>query len=80
MDCTVKPVVRRKGPRVPHQFLLCPLVTARDRMLLCEFDYSLQPHPTIPMIDTTHERYDMWLLKRYGLLFMYWNLILKGRA
>ena len=58
----------------------CPMTTARDRMLLCEFDYSMQPHPTIPLIDTTHERYDMWLLKRYGLPFMYWNLMLEGRA
>ena len=58
----------------------CPITTARDRMLLCEFDYSLQPHPTFPLIDTTHERYDMWLLKRYGLPFMYWNLMLQGRA
>jgi sulfide:quinone oxidoreductase len=49
-------------------------------MLLCEFDYSLQPHPTFPLIDTTHERYDMWLLKRYGLPFMYWNLMLRGLA
>jgi sulfide:quinone oxidoreductase len=58
----------------------CPITTARDRMLLCEFDYTLQPHPTIPLIDTTHERYDMWLLKRYGLPFVYWNLMLRGRA
>lgn len=35
-------------------------------------------HPSIPFIDTTHERRDMWLLKRYGLPAMYWNLILRG--
>ncbi|MHB8296401.1 MAG: NAD(P)/FAD-dependent oxidoreductase [Acidimicrobiales bacterium] len=56
----------------------CPLVTAKGKMLLAEFDYSLKPHPTIPIIDTEKERYDMWLLKRYGLPFMYWNLMLKG--
>jgi sulfide:quinone oxidoreductase len=58
----------------------CPLTTARGKMLLAEFDYTLQPAPSIPFIDTTKERSDMWLLKRYGLPFMYWNLILKGRA
>jgi len=58
----------------------CPLTTARGKMLLAEFDYSLQPAPSIPFIDTTKERSDMWLLKRYGLPYMYWNLILKGRA
>jgi sulfide:quinone oxidoreductase len=58
----------------------CPLTTARNRMLLAEFDYTMKPHPTIPVIDTKKERYDMWLLKRYGLPFMYWNLMLKGRV
>lgn len=58
----------------------CPLTTARNKMLLAEFDYTMQPAPSIPLINTTRERRDMWLLKRYGLPFMYWNLILKGRA
>lgn len=58
----------------------CPLTTARGKMLLAEFDYTLQHAPSIPFIDTTKERSDMWLLKRYGLPFMYWNLILKGRV
>ena len=25
-------------------------------------------------------RYDMWLLKRYGLPAMYWHLMLRGRV
>jgi sulfide:quinone oxidoreductase len=58
----------------------CPLTTARNRMLLAEFDYTMQPTPSIPFIDTTRERRDMWYLKRYGLPFLYWNLMLKGRA
>ena len=58
----------------------CPITTSRKTMLLAEFDYSMQPAPSIPLIDTTHERRDMWYLKRYGLPAMYWNLILKGRA
>ena len=58
----------------------CPITTARDKMLLAEFDYTMQPHPTIPLIDTTKERKDMWLLKRYGLPALYWNLMLPGRA
>jgi sulfide:quinone oxidoreductase len=58
----------------------CPIVTARDRMLLAEFDYDLRHTPSIPGIDLTKERYDMWLLKRYGLPALYWNLMLRGRA
>lgn len=70
----------RQPSAVYDGYASCPLVTARNRMLLAEFDYTMKPHPTIPVIDTKKERYDMWLLKRYGLPFMYWNLMLKGRA
>lgn len=57
----------------------CPLTTARNKMLLAEFDYTMQPAPSIPLIDTTHERTDMWYLKRRGLPWLYWNMILTGR-
>jgi sulfide:quinone oxidoreductase len=58
----------------------CPIVTSRHTVVLAEFDYSGEPHPTIPWLDTAHERHDMWLLKRYGLPFLYWNLMLRGLA
>ncbi len=63
-----------------HGYASCPITTAGNRMLLAEFDYSMQPAPSIPIIDTTKPRLDMWYLKRYGLPFLYWNLMLKGRA
>jgi sulfide:quinone oxidoreductase len=43
-------------------------------------DCGKKPTPAIPLIDTMRERYDMWLLKKYGLPWLYWNLMLKGRA
>lgn len=58
----------------------CPLTTGRDRLLLAEFDYSLEPHPTIPLVDTLRERTDHGLFKRRMLPAMYWNLMLRGRA
>lgn len=58
----------------------CPVTTARNKMLLAEFDYTMQPAPSIPLIDTTRERTDMWYLKRYGLPALYWHLMLRGRA
>ena len=58
----------------------CPLTTSRHTMLLAEFDYTMQPAPSFPVIDTTKERRDMWYLKRYGLPAMYWNAMLKGLA
>jgi sulfide:quinone oxidoreductase len=57
----------------------CPLVTSRNRMLLAEFDYDLKRTPSFPFIDTLKPRYDMWLLKRYGLPALYWNVMLRGR-
>ncbi len=59
-------------------YAACPFTTARGRMVLAEFDYSLAPHPTLPFIDTQRERYDMWLLKRYGLPAFYWQVMLRG--
>ena len=49
-------------------------------MLLAEFDYDLQPRPSFPLINTMKPRYDMWLLKRYGLPAMHWHLMLRGRV
>lgn len=73
-----------RGPHLPRRsydgYSSCPLVTARDKMLLAEFDYEQQPAPSIPVIDTTKERRDMWLFKRYGLPAMYWHGMLKGRV
>jgi sulfide:quinone oxidoreductase len=58
----------------------CPLTTSSKAMLLAEFDYTMEPTPSIPMINLEKPRRDMWYLKKYGLPFLYWNLMLKGRA
>jgi len=66
-----------------HGYSSCPLVTGYGKMLLAEFNYKNE-RDSDPMIstfvDTSKEQYSMWLLKKYGLPFMYWNLMLKGRA
>jgi sulfide:quinone oxidoreductase len=83
------PVVARnvlaslKGAAPPASYdgyASCPLTTSLHTVLLAEFDYTMKPHPTFPLIDTTKERRDMWYLKRYGLPYMYWHLMLRGRA
>jgi sulfide:quinone oxidoreductase len=68
----------RELPARYDGYAACPFTTARGKMLLAEFDYSLAPRPTIPFINTRRERYDMWLLKRYGLPAFYWNVMLRG--
>ena len=57
----------------------CPLVTKYGKMVLAEFDYDNKPTPSFP-IDTTKERYSMWLFKKHFLPWMYWNAMLKGTA
>ena len=65
-----------------HGYSSCPIVTSSHDMLLAEFDYSMKMTPSFPtwLFDPAkpHRRY--WHLKRYGLPFLYWNLMLKGIA
>ncbi|AHH97065.1 FAD/NAD(P)-binding oxidoreductase [Kutzneria viridogrisea] len=68
------PVARYDG------YASCPLTTARGKVVLAEFDYSMRPRPSFPLINTAKERTDMWYLKRHGLPWFYWNLMLRGVA
>jgi sulfide:quinone oxidoreductase len=56
----------------------CPLVTGYGRLVLAEFDYDQQPKETFPF-DQGKERLSMYLLKKFGLLLLYWHGMLKGR-
>ncbi len=77
----VKAVLASQTPGAKYKgYASCPLTTSRHKMLLAEFDYSGQAAPSIPLINTKKERRDMWYLKKYGLPFLYWNFMLKGRA
>ena len=62
-----------------HGHISCPTTTARNKMLLAEFDNELKPEPSFKLIDTPKEQCDMWLLRRRGLPFTYWDLMLRGR-
>lgn len=74
-------VMKDQQPTAKYDgYASCPLVTAHDRVLLAEFDYDGKPTPSIPFINTHEERYDMYLLKRYGLPVLYWHMMLHGRA
>ena len=66
-----------------HGYSSCPLVTGYGKMVLAEFKYDNvrdSDKMISTFVDTTQENYSMWLLKKYGLPFMYWNLMLKGKA
>ena len=58
----------------------CPIVTSTHDMLLAEFDYDFNLEPSFPILNPTKPHRPYWYLKKYGLPFMYWNLMLKGLA
>ncbi|MCA8997346.1 MAG: NAD(P)/FAD-dependent oxidoreductase [Planctomycetaceae bacterium] len=55
----------------------CPVVTGYGTLVLAEFDYGGNPAETFPF-NQAKERWSMWLLKKYGLPFLYWHGMLKG--
>nr|MBI1231408.1 NAD(P)/FAD-dependent oxidoreductase [Cytophagales bacterium] len=60
----------------------CPLVTGYGKMVLAEFKYDnvRDSDPILSkLMDTTKEQYAMWLLKKYGLPYLYWNKMLTGK-
>lgn len=74
-------VMEGKEPSAKYDgYASCPLVLSYETLLLAEFDYDGKPAPSIPLINTIKERHDMYLLKRYALPWLYWNLMLKGLA
>lgn len=60
-------------------YTACPLVTGYGKLVMAEFDYSLEPKQTFPF-DQTKERWSMYQVKRWVLPTLYWKSILKGRA
>lgn len=57
----------------------CPIVTARGKVVMAEFDYDGKPQETFP-IDQSKERYSMYLVKKWLLPELYWRGMLKGLA
>ncbi len=56
----------------------CPLTVEKGKIILAEFGYGGKLVPTFNW-DSTVPRKSAWLLKKYMLPWLYWNLMLKGR-
>ena len=61
----------------------CPLVTGYGKMVLAEFDYNQNfiPDPKLKrmmVFNSSKEHWRLWMLKKYGLPYLYWNKMLKG--
>ena len=60
----------------------CPLVTGYGKMVLAEFKYDnvRDSDPFLSkFVDLTKENYSMWILKKFGLPYLYWNRMMKGK-
>lgn len=72
----------KMGEQKYEGYSSCPLVTGYSKMVLAEFKYNnvRDSDPLLSkLVDTTKEQYSMWLLKKYGLPYLYWNQMMKGK-
>lgn len=70
------------GEKQYYGYSSCPLVTGYGKMVLAEFKYD-NVRDSDPMLskfmDTAKESWFLWILKKYGLPFLYWNQMLRGK-
>ncbi len=62
----------------------CPLVTGYGKMVLAEFDYknNFTPDPKLKrmlVFRSDKEQWRLWMFKKYGLPYLYWNKMMKGK-
>ncbi|HSI45606.1 MAG TPA: FAD/NAD(P)-binding oxidoreductase [Methylophilus sp.] len=74
-------LAQREGKTLPSRYDgygSCPLTVEKGKIILAEFGYGGKIVPTFPW-DSTQPRRSAWVLKKYVLPWLYWNLMLKGR-
>lgn len=72
------------GTKKYNGYSSCPLVTDYGKMVLGEFDYdnNFTPDPKLKLMlisDSSKEHWRLWMLKKYGLPYLYWNKMMKGK-
>lgn len=74
----------KMGSKAYNGYSSCPLVTDYGKMVLAEFDYNnnFTPDPKLKQMlisDSSKEHWRLWMLKKYGLPYLYWNKMMKGQ-
>ncbi len=72
------------GVKSYNGYSSCPLVTGYGKMVLAEFDYQSQfvPDPKLKrmfIFDSDKEHWRLWVFKKIGLPYLYWNKMMKGK-
>lgn len=70
-------------PEKYNGYSSCPLITDYGKMVLAEFDYdsNFTPDPKLKWLfvfDSSKESWILWLLKKFGLPYLYWKKMMKG--
>lgn len=66
---------------VYNGYSVCPFTVSRSTVVFSEFDDRYRPMPTIPFwTGLAKEHRFTFIADRYALPWVYWNLILQGRA
>jgi sulfide:quinone oxidoreductase len=74
----------KMGNKTYNAYSSCPLVTDYGKMVLAEFDYdnNFTPDPKLKQMlifNSSKEHWRLWMLKKYGLPYLYWNKMMKGK-
>ena len=75
-------VLDGKDPATRYDgYSVCPFTVSRSTVVFAEFDDRYRLKPTIPFWKTlSRERRLSWVFDRHILPWVYWHMILKGRA
>jgi sulfide:quinone oxidoreductase len=78
----LRDVLDGKEPAAVYDgYSVCPFTVSRSTVVFAEFDDRYRLKPTIPFWKTlSRERRLSWVFDRHILPWVYWHLILKGRA
>ena len=75
---------QKQSNKAYNGYSSCPLVTGYGKMVLAEFDYegNFIPDPKLKQMlvfDSSKEHWRLWMLKKYGLPYLYWNKMMRGQ-
>lgn len=85
VDNIIKVLSHQKADNSSYNgYSSCPLVTGYGKMTLAEFDYegNFTPDPKLKnmlVFDSAKEHWRLWMLKKFGLPYLYWNKMMKGK-
>ncbi len=74
-------IALRNGKAMPTEYdgyASCPIMVEKGKIILAEFGFGGKLLPTFPL-DSLIPRRIYWILKKYILPWVYWDLLLKGR-